>query len=120
MDNGTLEIGSNFYCNKNCFISCSEGIRIGSDNLWGWNVSIRDSDGHTIIHNGTEKASSAPVEIGDHVWIASYADILKGVHISNNSVIAYRSCVTKSVPCDNVLVAGCPAKIVQDDIDWHN
>jgi len=54
---------------------------------------------------------TAPVIIGDNVWIGMGAVILKGVTIGDNSVVAAGAIVTKSVP-PNVVVAGNPARIV--------
>jgi acetyltransferase-like isoleucine patch superfamily enzyme len=116
---GRLTIGNNFYMNKNCFISCSEKISIGENVLLGWNVNIRDSDGHEIIYNGESKKSIKPVIIGNHVWIASFSDILKGVFLPNDSVIGYRSCVTKGFGESHCLIVGCPAKVVRKNIDWN-
>ncbi|EMW5826750.1 hypothetical protein [Enterococcus faecium] len=31
------------------------------------------------------------MHIGNHVWICSYADILKNTEILDNSIVAYRS-----------------------------
>ena len=46
-------------------------------------------------------------------------DILKGVRIGNNSVVAYRSLITKSFEADNLLIGGSPARIIQEHIDWE-
>jgi acetyltransferase-like isoleucine patch superfamily enzyme len=54
------------------------------------------------------KLKTAPVKIGDNVWIGMNAVILKGVTIGDNSVVAAGAVVTKSVP-PNIIVAGNPA-----------
>ena len=80
LDFGRLEIGDNFFCNKNCTISCNDRIVIGNDALFGWNVELLDSDNHTVIRkNRTEACSHGPIEIGDHVWVASFSHVLKTV-----------------------------------------
>jgi len=111
-------------------IMAEELIQIGSHCLISWNVGIADSDFHPIDpvlrrmdaealapyspkpahrpHIGT-----APVVIGDNVWVGMGAVILKGVTIGDNSVVAAGSIVTKSVP-ENSLVAGNPAKIIKE------
>ncbi|MEP6955368.1 MAG: DapH/DapD/GlmU-related protein, partial [Chthoniobacterales bacterium] len=58
------------------------------------------------------KLRSAPVVIGDNVWIGMNAIILKGVTIGENSVVAAGAVVSKSVPA-NVVVAGNPAVVVK-------
>lgn len=120
VDVGNLIIGDGFSCNRNCFISCSKGITIGDDVLMGWDINIRDSDGHTIYKNDVKRASHKAVTIGNHVWIASYVDILKGVNIPNGCVVGYRSCVTNSFTNENTLIAGYPARMIQENIKWDH
>lgn len=62
---------------------------------------------------------SAPIIIGENVWIGSNVRICKGVTIGDNSVIAACSVVTKDVPA-NSIAAGNPARIVKTDIDKIN
>ena len=120
VDAGEFYIGKNFSTNKNCFIACSKGIRIGDDVTLGWNVNIRDNDGHTIIYKDTNTVSqSQSVEIGNHVWICSHADVLKGVSVADDSVVAYRSLVTKKFEDSCVLIGGVPAKILKSNIGWE-
>ena len=97
----------------------SEGITFGENVLLGWNINVRDSDGHMMYHDGQKVPSFKPVYIGNHVWIASCVDILKGVTIPDGSVVAYRSCLTKPFAEKNALIAGYPAKIVRTDIEWE-
>lgn len=118
LDNGILQFGERFSCNKNCFISCSDKITFGDDCLLGWSVNIRDADGHQVLLKNRLKASKRSVVIGNHVWIASHVDILKGVNIPEGCVIGYRSCVTKSITTSHSLIVGYPAKPIQNDIAW--
>ena len=118
VDSGVLEIGSNFCANKKCFISCNKYIKIGDDVLLGWNVGIRDSDGHYILTNGNENENVKGVIIGNHVWICSHVNILKGVEIGNDSVISYNSCVLGQFKEANLLIGGYPAKLLKREIDW--
>jgi acetyltransferase-like isoleucine patch superfamily enzyme len=55
---------------------------------------------------------TAPVTIGDDIWIGANAVILPGVTIGNHSVVAAGAIVTKDVP-PHSLVAGVPAKIIK-------
>ena len=119
VDNGDLIFGNSFSCNKNCFISCSEGIEFGDDVLLGWNVNVRDSDGHKVYHDSELKPSLKPIRIGKHVWIASEVDILKGAEVSDGCIIGYRSCVTNRFEEANCLIAGYPAKVIQHNTTWE-
>lgn len=120
VDDGTPVLGKNFSTNKNCFIACSKGICIGNDVTLGWNVNIRDNDGHRIIDQTTGNVSeSQEVKIGNHVWLCSYTDVLKGSVIPDESVVAYRSLVTKAFDSPNVLIGGSPAKILKENVRWE-
>ena len=72
-----------------------------------------------MIKNGIKQKLDAPVCIGNHIWICSFSDILKGVKVSDDSVIAYRSLVISSFNEKNVLIGGTPAKIIQRNINWE-
>lgn len=115
---GELIFGRNFSTNKNSFISCSRGITFGDNVMLGDNCVIRDSDGHTVYKDGHAKRSQKPISIGNHVWIASHAHVLKGSIIPDNSIVAYRSLVTRIFTTPNSLIAGCPAKEIQTGITW--
>ncbi len=115
---GDLVIGENLSSNKNLFLSCAHNIVIGDNVMFGWNCAVRDSDGHIVYHKGEAKPHMAPVHIGNHVWICSEAHILKGVTIGEESVVAYRSLVTKSFEQPGLLIGGSPAKEIQQDISF--
>ena len=59
------------------------------------------------------------IRIGNHVWIAAYATILKGVCVGDGSVIGTHALVTKDVP-NRVVAAGVPAKVLQENIEWSD
>ena len=59
------------------------------------------------MHNTT-------IKIGNNVWIGANSLILGGVNITgSNVVIAAGSIVTKSFSESNVVLAGCPARIIK-------
>jgi acetyltransferase-like isoleucine patch superfamily enzyme len=116
MENASLMLGSG-YINRDVTIICSKQIIIGDDVVIAQNVVIRDSDIHSIIIDGEAQGNTAPIQIGNHVWIGTNATILKGVNIGNNAVIAAGSMVTKDIPA-NCLVGGNPAKIIKENINW--
>ena len=113
-DNATLKIGWG-YMNSDVKISCFEQIEIGKHVVISENVHIRDSDNHKI--HFPEHFQTAPIKIGDHVWIGINAIILKGVTIGNGAVIAAGALVNKDVP-PNSIVAGVPAKVIKKEIKW--
>lgn len=118
-----MEVGSGFTCNNGCSFSCVSGIKIGEDCLLGGNIIIRDSDGHSVFSvndNGEylQKEPAKPVRIGNHVWICNKCDILKGISIASNNIIAYGSLCTRSITEENCVIAGQPAKVIQRNIAW--
>ena len=58
------------------------------------------------------KTQTAPVIIGNNVWIGGGAIILPGVTIGDNVVIGAGSIVTKDIP-DNVIAAGNPYRVIR-------
>lgn len=119
-----IYIGNDTEINANCvFLDCNR-IVIGNQVLIGPTVQI-----YTALHPlkaadrlpeyGYEgsgmnfcKSLTAPVRIGDRVWIGGGAIILPGVTIGNESVVGAGAVVTKNVP-EKVLVVGNPARIIR-------
>lgn len=64
------------------------------------------------IDNPKTTVQSAPVTIGDDVWIGANCIILKGVTIGARSVIGAGSIVTRDIPSD-CIAAGTPAKVIK-------
>jgi len=114
---GKLKVGS-AYINANARIRCTESITMGNGIVISHDVVIMDSDGHTVIGE-KEYIKTAPIVIGDNVWIGSGATILKGVTIGNNAIIGAKSVVTKDVP-EGCIVVGSPAHVVKKNVTWKN
>lgn len=117
-EGGTIDIGKNIYANCNLSLICISSISIGEGTLLGWDVSIRDCDGHCVYVDDVENPSEKPVEIGSNVWIGAHVDILKGVQIKNGSVVAYRSCVLKPFEEEHILIGGYPARVLKHRVSW--
>ena len=116
---GTLVIGDNVVANNNFGVSCHTRVEIGSNTLFGWEVKILDSDNHVIIDKeGNEKVSEAPITIGSNVWVGAYANFLKGSSVPDNSVVSYRSLVTRNFSKGGVIIGGTPAKELSEISHW--
>lgn len=111
---GKVVLGSG-YINSSLKLRCTGLITIGENVAISHDVTIMDSDHHSI--NGMPVAT-APVKIGNHVWIGTRVTILKGVEIGDGCIIAAGSVVTKSIPA-NSLAAGIPAKIIKRNVTWE-
>ena len=76
------------------------------------NSYITDADWHGI-YNRITIGNSAPVTLGDNVWIGDSAIVCKGVAIGENSIIGAGSVVVGDIP-PNCIAAGNPAKIIKE------
>jgi acetyltransferase-like isoleucine patch superfamily enzyme len=73
----------------------------------GRGVVIYDSDHHTICNaTGEITNPDAPVAIGDHVWLATNATVLKGATIGSGSIISANSVVHGNIPGNCLYRAG--------------
>jgi acetyltransferase-like isoleucine patch superfamily enzyme len=113
----TLEIGGHSYVNPGSTITCLEHISIGWDCAISWDVNIFDMNGHDLAVAGEPRPKSAPVRIRDHVWVGTGATILPGVTIGEGAVVGAGSVVTGYVP-PRALVAGNPARVVHENVEW--
>lgn len=119
------------------------GVQIGKDcviygntpAMWGTepflikmgnNVHITDNckfithDGGTLIlrQYTPDLEYTAPIEIGNNVYIGLETLILPGVKIGNNVIIGARSIITKDIP-NNSVVVGSPAKVIKSVDDYY-
>lgn len=119
----TLRPGAEIYIGNDTGISggtiCSAvSVKIGSECLFGANITIADTDFHAIkpdnrrFNNNLEDIACSPVSIGDNVFIGTGSIVLKGVDIGDNSVIGGGSLVIKNVS-NNTIAAGNPAKSIR-------
>lgn len=120
-NNAIVTIGDHFFSNQNFQLFSSTQVTIGNDVLIGWDVQMRDSDGHKIFKVGDTQVlnSCAPVCIGNHVWVGANVRVLKGVNIPDDTIIAMGAMVTSSVDESNTIAAGIPAKIIKRNITWE-
>ncbi len=102
-----IRIGPDCLLNS-AYISAKRSIEIGTHSFVGMGSRVFDSDQHDLDDRHPE--ASSPVQIGDHVWIASDVSVLKGVCVGDHSVVGTRSLVTCSIP-PHSLAFGCPATV---------
>lgn len=132
---GKVSIGDGSSIGGGCLLICTQpgGIKIGRNVMLSWDVVVMDSNAHSLDRRMRENdaddwrigvvrgqmggfktwhdVASAPVTIGDGVWIGFGSLIMKGVTIGDGAIIASHSVVTKDVPAYSV-VGGNPAKIL--------
>ena len=108
-----IEIGQGTFVNHRTEIVAHRSVRIGRDCLLAWDVLVLDSDSHSV--DGS--APTAPVSIGDGVWIGCRATVLKGVTVGDGAVVAAGSVVVTDVPA-RTLVGGNPARVLREEVSW--
>lgn len=102
-----IRIGAYTVLHPGVQLEAARGITIGSNAMLARGAAIVDNDGHGV-HDRLSMGPSAPVTIGDDVWIGRDALILKGVTIGDRSIVGAKSLVTRDVPADTI-VGGVPA-----------
>ena len=126
---GNRSIVESYCCINNAVgdVVIGHHTRVGLHNTIIGPVTIGDhvnlAQGITVTalnHNFSQPAlpidqqgvSTAPVTLGDDIWIGANAVVLPGVTIGNHCVVAAGAVVTKDVP-PHSLVAGVPAIIIK-------
>ncbi len=130
---GHIKIGDRTSIGNSTLIS-RNNIEIGDDVIISWGCWIYDHNSHSLdwrdrledsrviaasknthellANKDWSHVKSAPIRIGDKVWIGFNAVILKGVTIGEGAVVGAGAVVTKDVP-PYAVVAGNPAKVVR-------
>jgi acetyltransferase-like isoleucine patch superfamily enzyme len=114
----TLEIGENTTINTNARVGVKESIRIGRNCTISAEAGIMDTDVHFILdHEGNKMRATAPIEIGDHVWIGTRCTILKGTRIESGAVIRSNALVQGRIPAKSVVEAKRP-HVMPFNVEW--
>jgi lipopolysaccharide O-acetyltransferase len=126
-----IYIGDRVQFNDYVHIAAIESVTIGNDVLIASKVFITDHN-HGSYGKDTPHSSptippasrpliSAPVVIGDRVWLGENVSVLPGVTIGEGVVVAANSVVTHDLP-PNTIAAGAPARIIKhydsDSASW--
>jgi acetyltransferase-like isoleucine patch superfamily enzyme len=112
----SLIIGDNVGI-SNSTIVCWNKIEIQNNVVIGGGVKIWDTNFHSLnpeirLSGNDNDIKTAPIYIGENVFIGGSSIILKGVSIGKNSIIAAGSVVNKSIP-PNVIAGGNPCEIIK-------
>jgi len=114
----TLEIGGNTGINANTVIGVKELVRIGRDCAISAEVGISDTDMHFILDPvGNKMPATAPIEIGDHVWIGVRCIIMKGTRIESGAVIGATALVQGRIPAKSIVMPN-RSKVMPLNIEW--
>lgn len=115
--NAKLIIGKNVRMSGTT-ICAANSIFIGDRCVIGSDVWLVDTDFHSLNSktrssvDDSKDANTAPVNIGNDVFIGGRSIILKGVTLGNNVIVGAGSVVTRSFP-NNSIIAGNPAVLIK-------
>lgn len=121
-NNCNISIGDDvIICEARLFLQESDtSINIGNECMISWGIDIWCTDAHTITDlDGNPQNFSHSIEIGNHVWIGKDVKIGKNTKISDDSVVGWGSIVTRKFEQPNIIIAGNPAKMVKENINWN-
>lgn len=110
---GEIRISDDVFIGRGTVIVANEFIEIGRDSMISEYVVIRDQD-HNTKSRPVRKAglTSAPIVIGEDVWIGCKASVLRGSVIGNRSVIGAHALVKSHIPPESIAV-GVPARVIR-------
>ena len=123
-EDSTLIIGNQTLFNdKRAVIRCGEKkkIHIGNNCLFA-NPAIYNTDYHAIYSGSTGLRinHAEDIIIEDNVWLALNSMILKGSIVPKGCIVAAGAIVNKKFNRPNCILAGNPAKVVQENILWSD
>lgn len=119
--NNQITIGNRTTTSGCCEFACIEGteITIGEDCMFSSDIRVCTGDSHSILQEGKRINHSQNIDIGNHVWVGTRVDILKGSTIANDSVVGARALVSGTFANPNSILGGIPAKIIKENISWE-
>jgi acetyltransferase-like isoleucine patch superfamily enzyme len=113
-EGGLLEIGERSLVNFGCSLVATELVRIGPRCQIGPYTMMLDNDFHRVEpERRLERPPSAPIIIGENVWVGARVIVMAGVTVGDDSCIGAGSVVTGDVP-PRTLVAGVPARVIRE------
>jgi acetyltransferase-like isoleucine patch superfamily enzyme len=114
-DGGSIEIGSDSFVGDGVVIVAAEHVAIGRDALIAAYATIRDQD-HGMADADRpyrlQPLRTAPIEIGDNVWLGAHVVVLKGTVIGPGCVVGANAVVTGPLPAATLCV-GAPARALR-------
>lgn len=112
---GKLEIGKNFAMSNGCVVTAYDHIQIGDNVMLGPNVLIYDQDHDYCAEGGVAamKFKTAPVVIGNNVWIGANTLILRGTTIGDDSVVGGGTVIKGEYPPNSVIIQKRTTEVIK-------
>lgn len=110
-----IDIGDNVYISSGVQFNIEERLLVGRDVMIGSGTRLIDHN-HGFSRRDlpirAQPSSSAPITIGDDVWLGANVLILKGVQVGCGSIVGAGSVVLRSIPPGQIW-AGNPARFLK-------
>lgn len=91
---------------------------VGEDCIFSFATELRNTDEHTIFENGKVRNRGVRLALGRHCWIGYGASILKNSVVADGSIVGARAVVSGRFEKVRTILAGIPAKVIREDVDW--
>jgi acetyltransferase-like isoleucine patch superfamily enzyme len=111
-----LRIGERTSIGNICTVNCGVSVTIGQDCMIAGLVQVQSSQHGfakgTLIRE--QKHTYGEIMIGNDVWIANNATIVKGVTLGDGCVVGAKALVLAGEYPPNSILAGIPAKVIKE------
>lgn len=101
-----LDIGSHTWIGERVWILNLEQVTIGSNTCVSQDVLL--CTGSHDRRSPTFEFDNAPIFIGDHVWVATRATVLRGVRIGDGATVGATALVKRDVAADATVTTRTP------------
>jgi len=100
---------------NSCYVQGKNGIQIGDNLRMGPGVGLISANHKQ--DNYDQWVKSAPIMIGNNVWIGMNTVVMPGVKIGDNVIIGSNAVVNKDIP-SNTIAVGNPCKVLKDKSEY--
>ena len=118
--NAKIYIGKNtsFWNTKIQLYDNNSSIHIGSDCMFSYNVTICNTDEHSIVQDGNLINKANDLFIGNHCWLGYDSCVMKNSYIANDTIVARAALVSGKHEQKNIILGGIPAKTIKENVNW--
>lgn len=122
-DRNSIVIAARSRIYENSHLAAMEGtnLRIGENCMIAGECQFRTGDSHSVVDaNGVRLNPSSDIVIADHVWVGLRVICLGGATIASHTIVGAASLVNSPNERTNVVLAGSPARVVKEGVNWRH
>lgn len=114
---GTLEIGDDFGMSNGCVVTAYDHVTIGDHVMLGPNVLIYDQDHDYRAPGGVaaKQYKTAPISIGNNVWIGANCVILRGTVLGDGCVVGAGTVLKGTFPPHARILQKRETEVIEQD-----